>query len=105
MAGKSRVSREAHARFCERLGEKFPGATRPQRIQKSMSWPNDLKSALSALTSTMANASLTNDTVDVDARRDDVADVLARHPAIADLLPTRRKLALAFFDDGTSLHH
>ena len=88
MAGKSRVSREAHARFCERLGEKFPGATRPQRIQKSMSWPNDLKSALSALTSTMANASLTNDTVDVDARRDDVADVLARHPAIADLLPT-----------------
>ena len=29
MAGKSRVSREAHARFCERLGVKFPGATRP----------------------------------------------------------------------------
>ena len=30
MAGKSRVSREAHARFCERLGVKFPGATRPR---------------------------------------------------------------------------
>ena len=29
MAGKSRVSREAHARFCERFGVKFPGATRP----------------------------------------------------------------------------
>ena len=53
-----------------------------------MTWPNDLKSALSALTSTMANASLANDTVEVGARRDDVADVLARHPAIADLLPT-----------------
>ena len=31
MAGKSRVSREAHARFCESLGVKFPGATRPRR--------------------------------------------------------------------------
>jgi hypothetical protein len=26
--GKSRVSREAHARFCESLGGRFPGATR-----------------------------------------------------------------------------
>jgi hypothetical protein len=29
MGGTSRVSREAQARFCERLGVKFPGATRP----------------------------------------------------------------------------
>ena len=28
MDGTSRVSREAHARFCERLGVQFPGATR-----------------------------------------------------------------------------
>jgi len=28
MGGTSRVSREAQARFCERLGVKFPGATR-----------------------------------------------------------------------------
>src|SRR5262245_57940185 len=27
--GKSRVSREAQARICERLGVRFPGATRP----------------------------------------------------------------------------
>jgi len=26
---KSRVNREVHARFCEGLGVKFPGATRP----------------------------------------------------------------------------
>jgi hypothetical protein len=26
---KSRVNREVHARFCESLGVKFPGATRP----------------------------------------------------------------------------
>src|SRR3982074_1445182 len=29
---KSRVNREVHARFCEGLGVKFPGATRPLRI-------------------------------------------------------------------------
>jgi len=29
MGGTSRVSREAQARICERLGVKFPGATRP----------------------------------------------------------------------------
>jgi len=28
LGGTSRVSREAQARFCERLGVKFPGATR-----------------------------------------------------------------------------
>ena len=28
-AMKSRVNREVHARFCESLGVKFPGATRP----------------------------------------------------------------------------
>src|SRR5215813_4784780 len=28
--GKSRVSREAQARICERLGVRFPGATRPR---------------------------------------------------------------------------
>ena len=28
MGGTSRVSREAHARFCEGLGVKFPGPTR-----------------------------------------------------------------------------
>jgi hypothetical protein len=28
LGGTSRVSREAHARICERLGVKFPGATR-----------------------------------------------------------------------------
>ena len=27
--GRSRVSREAHARNCESLGVRFPGATRP----------------------------------------------------------------------------
>jgi hypothetical protein len=30
MGGTSRVSREAQARICERLGVKFPGATRPR---------------------------------------------------------------------------
>ena len=30
MGGTSRVSREAHARICERLGVKFPGPTRPR---------------------------------------------------------------------------
>ena len=30
MGGTSRVSREAQARICERLGAKFPGATRPR---------------------------------------------------------------------------
>jgi hypothetical protein len=29
MGGTSRVSRETQARICERLGVKFPGATRP----------------------------------------------------------------------------
>ena len=29
MGGTSRVSREAQARICERLGAKFPGQTRP----------------------------------------------------------------------------
>ena len=29
MAGKSRVNREVQARFCEGLGVKFPGPTRP----------------------------------------------------------------------------
>src|SRR5262245_49488814 len=29
MDGTSRVSREAQARICERLGVRFPGATRP----------------------------------------------------------------------------
>ena len=28
MGGTSRISREAYVRFCERLGVKFPGATR-----------------------------------------------------------------------------
>jgi hypothetical protein len=28
--GTSRISREAYVRFCERLGVKFPGPTRPQ---------------------------------------------------------------------------
>lgn len=53
-----------------------------------MNWSNDLKAALSALTSTMANGLAPNDTVGADVRRNDVADVLARHPALADLLPT-----------------
>ena len=30
VGGTSRVSREAQARICERLGVKFPGATRPK---------------------------------------------------------------------------
>ena len=30
MNGTSRVSREAQARICERLGVRFPGATRPR---------------------------------------------------------------------------
>jgi hypothetical protein len=29
--GTSRISREAYVRFCERLGVKFPGPTRPDR--------------------------------------------------------------------------
>ena len=29
--GTSRISREAYVRFCERLGVKFPGPTRPRR--------------------------------------------------------------------------
>ena len=28
--GTSRISREAYVRFCERLGVKFPGPTRPK---------------------------------------------------------------------------
>ena len=31
MDDTSRVSREAQARFCERLGVRFPGATRPSK--------------------------------------------------------------------------
>jgi len=31
MGGTSRVSREAQARICERLGVKLPGPTRPRR--------------------------------------------------------------------------
>jgi len=34
--GTSRVSREAHARFCERLGGKFPGPTRRQLVPKGL---------------------------------------------------------------------
>jgi hypothetical protein len=30
LGGTSRISREAYVRFCERLGVKFPGATRPK---------------------------------------------------------------------------
>ena len=30
----SRMTRECHVRFCERLGVKFPGATLPTRAQK-----------------------------------------------------------------------
>ena len=33
LGGTSRVSREAQARICERLGVKFPGATRPDGYQ------------------------------------------------------------------------
>ena len=40
MGGTSRVSREAQARFCERLGVKFPGATRrvgpPEKVSPSL---------------------------------------------------------------------
>jgi hypothetical protein len=32
MGGTSRVSREAQARICERLGVKFPGPTRRSRV-------------------------------------------------------------------------
>jgi hypothetical protein len=36
---KSRVNREVHARFCEGLGVKFPGATRPvNQIQDLLPW-------------------------------------------------------------------
>jgi hypothetical protein len=34
MAMKSRVNREVHARCCEGLGVKFPGATRPSGTAK-----------------------------------------------------------------------
>jgi hypothetical protein len=34
MGGTSRVSREAQARICERLGVKFPGATRPSSLHR-----------------------------------------------------------------------
>src|SRR5262249_3226769 len=33
--GTSRVSREAQARICERLGVRFPGATRPSKLKHS----------------------------------------------------------------------
>ena len=33
-AMKSRVNREVHARICEGLGVKFPGATRPPRVRQ-----------------------------------------------------------------------
>ena len=29
VSGTSRMNREVHVRFCERLGVKFPGPTRP----------------------------------------------------------------------------
>ena len=37
---KSRVNREVHARICEGLGVKFPGATRPAGIllRRSIRW-------------------------------------------------------------------
>jgi hypothetical protein len=42
MGGTSRVSREAQARICERLGVKFPGATRlVSRSVKSACWAED----------------------------------------------------------------
>jgi hypothetical protein len=54
--GTSRISREAYVRFCERLGVKFPGPTRPARLcadvrdhgeSWSVSGPSDIESALS----------------------------------------------------------
>jgi hypothetical protein len=35
--GTSRVSREAQARICERLGVRFPGATRPSKWMECVS--------------------------------------------------------------------
>jgi hypothetical protein len=32
VSGTSRMNREVHVRFCERLGVKFPGPTRPHDI-------------------------------------------------------------------------
>src|ERR1035438_2452789 len=44
---KSRVNREVHARFCEGLGVKFPGATRPPGIRFSIGKPADASLLLS----------------------------------------------------------
>ena len=41
-AMKSRVNREVQARFCEGLGVKFPGATRPPGTQESATLTLDL---------------------------------------------------------------
>ena len=41
MAGRSRVNREVHARFCEGLGVRFPWATRHIRIFQK--WHIELK--------------------------------------------------------------
>jgi len=32
VSGTSRMNREVHVRFCERLGVKFPGPTRPWKM-------------------------------------------------------------------------
>src|ERR1035437_5051366 len=44
MGGTSRVSREAQARICERLGVKFPGPTRPRGVIPRAYSPGDSQS-------------------------------------------------------------
>src|SRR5262250_926362 len=43
MDGTSRVSREAQARICERLGVRFPGATRPSNERRLLDVSSILK--------------------------------------------------------------
>jgi len=48
LSGTSRMNREIHVRICERLGVKFPGATRQspwQRRQSELRWPRVMRGA------------------------------------------------------------
>ena len=43
MDGTSRVTGDSHARFCERLGVKFPGPTRRRRVTGVPTATNELR--------------------------------------------------------------
>src|SRR5262252_9353661 len=54
MDGTSRVSREAQARICERLGVRLPGATRPS-LQGAYTWSKNLSNVSSIAASANSN--------------------------------------------------